>query len=133
MEELKITDYGLDGFGIGHIENKTFFVRNGIVGETVTVEPYETQNNLVFCNIKEITKASNLKVVPPCKYYQICGGCNLQHMKYAEQLNYKKIQVNNSLKKFLKFDIKINDCIGGPEYHYRNKISIAVREENGKN
>jgi len=133
MEEIKITDYGLNGFGIGHIDDKTYFVRNGIVGEIVAVEPYLKQGNLVFCNIQEIKKASNFRVVPPCKYYQICGGCNLQHLEYLEQLNYKKIQVTNSLKKFLKFDIKINDCIGSTDYHYRNKISLAVREENGTN
>ena len=121
-EKLTITDYGMDGVGIAHSQ-RTHFLKNAILGEEVEIVGNKT---------KVVTSSPN-RVKPFCPYFETCGGCNLQHMNEAEQQNYKTIYVKNCLNKYKvnynkKFDYKKNNNL-----YYRNKISFAVREENGEN
>ena len=58
----------------------------------------------------------------PCRVYKKCGGCQLQNMRYSEQLAYKQNKVNRFLKKFAKPLPIIG--MDNP-YHYRNKVQAA--------
>lgn len=57
-----------------------------------------------------------------CPYSKKCGGCQLQNMDYARQLNYKQSKVVSLLGKFHR----VNKIIGmETPYHYRNKVQAA--------
>ncbi|HCA05215.1 MAG TPA: 23S rRNA (uracil(1939)-C(5))-methyltransferase RlmD [Ruminococcaceae bacterium] len=65
-----------------------------------------------------------------CPVYKKCGGCQLQNMTYAEQLEFKQNKVDRYLKKFQK-----PLPIAGMDnpYHYRNKVQAAFyTSRNGK-
>lgn len=121
-EIVRITDYGMDGVGIAHGKH-TYFLPDTILGETVEIS---------FDNTT-IKIPSKNRIKPVCSYYFECGGCNLQCMNDAEQQNYKTTYVKNCLKKY-----KVDFC-GKVDYfadntkNYRNKISFALREVDGKN
>ncbi len=58
----------------------------------------------------------------PCPLAKKCGGCQLQHMPYAEQLNYKQRKVTALLGRYHR----VLPIIGMQEpYHYRNKVQAA--------
>ena len=121
-ERLIIEDYGMDGVGIAH-GAKTYFLPNTLLGEEVEVEN----------GVCKIIKKSVNRTQPICPYYYECGGCNLQCFNKVEQQVYKTKHVQNCLHKFkINFNKKIN-YVNGEQTYYRNKISFAVREENGKN
>ena len=58
----------------------------------------------------------------PCPVYKKCGGCQLQNMRYSEQLAFKQNKVNRYLKKFAKPLPIIGMDV---PYHYRNKVQAA--------
>ncbi len=66
-----------------------------------------------------------------CPHGATCGGCGLQHLSYAEQLAYKKKNVEDLIKNIVKINIPVNSVLGMDEpYHYRNKVQVTVTSGN---
>lgn len=135
MEEihLKIDDLDMLGRGIAHCDGKAFFVNNALINETIIAKPLFTKNNIVFCDNIEILKESEDRVTPPCPYYNLCGGCDLQHLKYSKTLEFKKNQLITTFKKVAKIDIsdlniELIECKN--QYHYRNKVALKIDYKN---
>ena len=59
---------------------------------------------------------------PPCPLAKKCGGCQLQHMPYAQQLQYKQDKVNALLGRYHRVS---PICGMSNPYHYRNKVQAA--------
>jgi 23S rRNA (uracil1939-C5)-methyltransferase len=77
----------------------------------------------------QVLKASSERVVPPCPVAGICGGCNWQHISYAEQLVVKRDLVRESLRKFSGFDVsgedRVQPVVASPRpFRYRNRIQL---------
>lgn len=51
-----------------------------------------------------MSKDINNNVKPPCKYYDRCGGCQLQHLSNEAQNVYKQKFVEELLGKFAKVE-----------------------------
>lgn len=128
--ELEILDNGMDGEGIAKQQGKVFFVEGAISGEVVEVLPY--QENKSFCKAKllQVVRESKFRVLPKCKYYDICGGCSLQHMCNEYQIKIKTNNIKSLLKKS-NLDISVNDCIKSEkQFGYRNKITLYYKNGN---
>ena len=97
--QLEILQNGMNGEGIAKKDGKVFFVPNAVSGDIIKAKI--VKENKSFCNaeIDEIIKISEHRCLPECQYYGKCGGCNLQHIKYHEQL---KIKTQNVQKLFDK-------------------------------
>lgn len=69
-----------------------------------------------------------------CPYFGRCGGCQLMQLKYEEQLEFKRQRVIKALEHFGNFkDPDVSACVASPnELHYRNKVLLPVKEENGE-
>lgn len=61
--------------------------------------------------------------VPLCKYFNECGGCNLQHIDYSLQLENKAKVVQRSIK---FSDVKI---FSDKEYEYRNRMDFIFHKK----
>ncbi len=130
---VKIIDYGYNGEGIAKINGFTVFVPFTIVGETVDIVIILVKSDYAIGKVLKIIEGSSKRVTPPCPYYKKCGGCQLQHMEYAEQLVYKQNFVKNCLKKYAELDFTVQKVIASPkEYGYRNKFSFPISEIDGK-
>ena len=126
--KTKIFDYGMNGEGIGKIENKIVLVPNALIDELVEVEIVEDNKNYFTANLKSIVEISSNRQHPPCPYYNECGGCNLQHMNYAEQLKFKTNHIQKTIKKITGLELKVNNTIDcSNEFNYRNKMSFSVQ------
>ncbi|MGN1399799.1 MAG: 23S rRNA (uracil(1939)-C(5))-methyltransferase RlmD [Erysipelotrichaceae bacterium] len=57
-----------------------------------------------------------------CRVADICGGCQLQHLDYQAQLEYKQ----NKMERLFGKMKKVEPIIGCENpYHYRNKVQMA--------
>jgi len=99
----KITALNSIGFGIGVSDNSATIVEvpYTIPQEVVEFEKHSYRNKSSFV-LSKILKTSDHRVVPPCKYFAICGGCSLQHLKPDYYLQYK---LDTLRQLFVKHDI----------------------------
>lgn len=130
--EIDITDMGINGEGIGHIDIYTVFVPLAIIGERVQVKALKVDKSIIFAKLISLISKSPDRVEPPCKYYPVCGGCDLMHIGYDAQLNFKKASLKNTLSKMIKTDFEVNDVIPSiPNLGYRNKVQLPFGTSNG--
>ena len=124
--ELEITDTDYEGFGIAHYEGYTIFVSNALETEVVRALILKVGKNIAFAKTLDIIKYSKERMIPPCPYYAKCGGCDMMHMSYQEELRVKGKCFKKTLEKMLG-KVKVNPVVGAKSpFYYRNKIQLPV-------
>lgn len=127
--EININRLGINGEGIGYLNNKVVFVDGVIPGEKVIIKLVEEQKNFFKGKLIEILVASDKRDKPLCPYYDDCGGCQLQHITYDDQLMFKKNLIIQALNKYAKIDYKISilntEGMDNP-YNYRNRAQMPL-------
>lgn len=126
---MKIEKLDHYGRGICFIDGKICFVKNGLEDELCEVEIIKENKKFIEAEAKQIKNFNNCRENPKCKYYNICGGCSIMHMKNDYQTKFKLEKVENILRKFLKKDISIDKIYHLNNYNYRNKTVLHVNKE----
>lgn len=117
-----------EGKGIVKINEKEVHVPNLITGEIATVEVVR-KGNYVTAKVINIKEKSKHRVVPECPHFYQCGGCQIQHLSYEGQTEFKQKSVENLLKQYNK----VNEIITmTPPYFYRNKIHSTLAYDKNK-
>lgn len=127
--QYKIEKLDNFGRGISHINNKIVFISNALEDEVVDATTTYSNKKFDEAKVNEIIEGSRMRIKPICPYFDICGGCNLLHMNYDDQLKFKYNKVKDIIFKYLKEDIKVNDVIYSNQFNYRNKASFEVKEK----
>ena len=127
--KIEITNLGMNGEGVGNCEGKIIFVNNALPDETVECEIVKNHDNYAIAKLLNIIVSSPNRVEPYCPYYSICGGCELQHMNYKTQLEFKQTLVSNTLKKVGNIPCQVSPTIEcDSQFNYRNKITFSCIE-----
>jgi 23S rRNA (uracil-5-)-methyltransferase RumA len=133
---LTIKRLGINGEGVGYFKKQVVFVPGALPGEEVVVEATKIHPKFAEAKIKKIRHKSPHRVQPLCPVYEQCGGCQLQHLKYDQQLKEKRDIVIQSLERHTKLPVEtldIRETIGMENpWGYRNKSSFQVGEKDGK-
>lgn len=88
------------GLCLAHDENgATVLVSGGIPGEDVDVSIRYRKGATTFAEVSRVLEPSPHRVTPPCPYVPACGGCQLQHVTYAHQLELKREIVLDALRR----------------------------------
>ena len=126
--EIKIDNLGMNGEGVGRIDGYTIFVSGALPGETVRIKVVKVERNYGFGKQLEVLIPSKDRVKPKCRFSGRCGGCQLQHMSYGLQLDFKKQMVKDALERIGGIDDPvIYDTIGMEDpWGYRNKMQFPV-------
>ncbi len=129
--EITIDDIGAEGEGIGKYQGYTLFVKDTVMGDIALVQVTKTGKSYGYARLVKLLKTSEFRAEPRCPIAAKCGGCQLQHVDYQKQLEYKENKVRNCLTRIGGFtNIPIEPIIGMEEpYYYRNKSQFPV----GKN
>lgn len=123
--ETKIFDYGMNGEGVAKIDGKIVLIDNALQDEVVDISIANNKNNFAYGKINKIVACSKERVSPKCPYFTECGGCDLQHMSYVEQLKFKKILIKKTIKKICSLDVDVNNAVEcSQNFGYRNKVSF---------
>ena len=131
---MTIDNMGYEGEGVGKIDNFTVFVAGAVIGEKVKIKIVKISKNFAFGKLLEIIEASPSRIEPVCSIYKSCGGCNIQHLDYKAQLDFKTnrvIQVINRIGKLEEVIIHPTLGMESP-YNYRNKVQLPVSNKNGE-
>ncbi len=114
--------------GIVRIGDRICFVPYAILGEKIKFKVLKVTKNLAFCKLLEVLAPAEERVRPKCSVYEKCGGCQLQHLRYKEQLKLKSNLVADCIKKIAGIDVVVPLTVRSTyEYEYRNKLQLPVR------
>jgi len=128
MYDVLIDRLDHQGRGIGYINNKIVFVKNALPGENVKVKVTRENKKFYEGVVIEYYSKSSDRVEVECPYYKFCGGCDIMHMSYNFQHDFKFNKVKDIIKKFVHEDIKINEVSYDELFYYRNKATFHVKE-----
>lgn len=117
-----------DGRGIGRWQGRTVFVDGALAGERVMARVLKARSKLIETRVDRVIEASAERVAPACRHADLCGGCSLQHMPHATQLQVKQQALAQQLEHFAGVTPQQwMPALLGPEYGYRQRSRLAVR------
>ncbi len=124
--EIKIDKLVYGGEGLGFIDGKACFVEGALPGEKVLARITSSKKNFCKSKLLEVLDASPHRLTPPCPYIGQCGGCQYQHLTYAEELRWKENQVRESFVQALKLDPALIEPLpfSPREYGYRQSVTL---------
>ena len=124
-----------DGNGVAHIDGLAVFVPRTVGGDKVKVKIESVKKRFAVGEATKIIEPSPNRCVSDCALYGECGGCQLRHAEYGEQLRIKKSIVENAMRRLGGFkDFTLEETVGmeNPS-RYRNKMIFPVGKKNGEN
>src|SRR5690554_6934747 len=110
--ELQTDRLNHDGEGVGRYNGFTIFVPDAAPGDQLIARVISVQKNYARALIEKMLKPSPVRIEPPCEHYAACGGCQLQHINYDEQLQLKQNHVQDALKRIAHIDVPVHPTIG---------------------
>ncbi len=140
FQELEVTidRLGYRGEGVARFEGFTIFVEQALPGERVLAKVTKVEKSYAQATLLRIFEPSSLRQLPPCPVFEVCGGCQLQHVSYAKQLEWKRQTVLDALVRIGHFSLDEVESIVSATYgmddpwRYRNKVTVAVAKKGAK-
>jgi 23S rRNA (uracil1939-C5)-methyltransferase len=127
-QEADVVDLAHDGRGVARIDGKTVFVDGALPGERVRLSVYKRRRTFDEALLVEILSASPDRVTPACAHFGICGGCSLQHLSPAAQLDAKQRQLLDNLERIGRVKPRhVLEPIRGPAFGYRRRARLGVK------
>lgn len=127
-QRLEIERLAGDGRGIAFHEGRTWFVSGALAGEAVEARVLGARGKVVDARLERVLQASPERREAPCRYYERCGGCNLQHLPHDGQLTLKQRLLAEQLQRVAGVQPEQWAApLVGPEFAYRRRARIAVR------
>lgn len=132
---VTIDDIGNDGEGIGKVDGFTLFIKDAIIGDTVEAKIIKSKKHYAYARLEKVLSPSPFRVQPLCAFHRQCGGCQIQAMDYAKQLEFKQNKVKNNLLRIGGFSEKeieqvMEPVVGMEEpFYYRNKAQYPVGQD----
>lgn len=124
-----ITDLSHEGNGVGRTpDGKVVFIHGALPGERVHYKLSRLRKDFAEGELTRVETASPDRVTPPCPHFGLCGGCSLQHLAPAAQVQFKQKQLLDALERIGKAKPKtVVAPLTGPVWGYRRRARLSVR------
>lgn len=126
INQVKIEKLDNQGKGIAYYDGQIMFVKDALPEELVSVKNINFKKKYYEAKVDEIIESSNERIAPKCPYYKTCGGCNIMHMSYNLQRDFKVKKIEDILKKFADIKTEVKFIENDKQLFYRNKITLKV-------
>lgn len=123
--KLIITNINSKAEGIASYKNINIYVAKTVVGDEVIAKIYDKREGYAKAKLLEITKASPMRINPPCLYYDKCGGCNMQHFNHNSYLDFKQNIADEIAVDLTKGSLK-SGRIFETGYNERRKLNLKI-------
>ncbi|TVP94189.1 MAG: 23S rRNA (uracil(1939)-C(5))-methyltransferase RlmD [Acholeplasmatales bacterium] len=128
---ITIRNLGINGEGIGYYKRQAVFVTGVFPPEEVVVRITDVKPNHAVAEVVRIKKKAFYRVKPFCPHFGMCGGCQIQHIAYDEQLRLKEDMLKQTFARYTALDVELLDFKSYPAEQttrgYRHKAQMPVR------
>ncbi|MBP3485521.1 MAG: class I SAM-dependent RNA methyltransferase, partial [Oscillospiraceae bacterium] len=122
-----VEGYSSEGLGIVKLSGAVVFVPRVLRGERIDLKITKVMKNAAVGEAVKVHQASPERAKPECPHFGVCGGCDLQHMSYQEELWAKRRRVQDALTRLGGADVEVEEILGAKDpLHYRNKSQYPV-------
>ena len=147
FENITITDVAAEGKALVRItipehdgtpeSQLVVFVPFCVPGDVVDLQITKKKHSYAEARVIRFRQYSDIRTVPPCQHFGICGGCKWQNLPYREQLKAKQKQVYDQLTRIGHLQLPtpgttdangttFHEILGSvKEYEYRNKLEFG--------
>ncbi len=127
-EEALINDLAHDGRGVTRIDGKTVFVADALPGETVRLVRNSFHATFDEARLEYVLTPSADRVAPQCVHFGLCGGCALQHLAPAKQLEFKQHQLFEAFERIGKVTPdSVLSPLQGDVWRYRRRARLGAK------
>ena len=116
-----------EGKCIAHVDEQVVFVPFVVPGDVVDLQVVKKKHRYCEARVVRFIKKSDVRVVPKCEHFGICGGCKWQNLPYEEQIKAKQKQVFDQLSRIGKVELpEFRPILGSvKQWEYRNKLEFG--------
>jgi 23S rRNA (uracil1939-C5)-methyltransferase len=134
---LQIEKIVYGGAGLAHEDEgaekgRAVFVPYTLPGEAVEAQVTTQASGYSEAALLRVIESSPERVAAGCPHFGECGGCQLQHGKYAGQLRIKRDILRETLERAGVADLPEIEVHAGEPWGYRNRIRLRVATIDGE-
>lgn len=133
---ITIKRLGINGEGIGYYRKKIIFIPGALPNEVVVAKIIKEYPHYIDAELVRIKEKSPDRVPYPKGVDPAIGGLELAHLSYEKQLEFKRDNVLEALRKYRPRGYnkyKVKKTIPAPsEWHYRNKAQYQIEQDHGQ-
>ncbi len=122
--DVRIRGLGAGGDGVATLpDGRAIFVPRTAVGDTATITIERHRRRWARGQLLAVVEPSPDRREAPCVRYAECGGCQLQHLTYAAQLEAKAVRIQDALSRIGGLEATLDHVHPSPlEFGYRSRI-----------
>lgn len=124
--ELTIEKLDHQGCGIAYQNKLPIFVEGVLPGEKALVQFTEQKSKFARAKKIKILQASSKRQEPFCPHYEQCGGCDLQHLSHADQVEHKQTTLAQLMGKFAAVEVTLEPTISPCDKGYRRRARVSL-------
>lgn len=138
FENVTITDVAAEGKSLvripvpahdGQPESQlVVFVPFCVPGDVVDLQIRRKKHSYAEAEVIRFRQYSEVRAVPMCRHFGVCGGCKWQNLPYPDQLRFKQRQVQDQLSRIGKIELpEFLPILGSVKTRdYRNKLDFGA-------
>ena len=127
--ELSVQSIAAGGDGVGRSEGLVVFVPRTAPGDIARVR-VRPAKRFARGRLESLMVPSPQRIEPPCKHYREddCGGCQIQHLVYAAQLEAKRGIVQDAITRIAKRAADASPTRASQrQWRYRTKLTLGMK------
>ncbi len=123
----KANDLTSSALAVFKVEDFPIFVKDSLPGEESEIIVTKLLRNYGFGRALKRFNDHPQRTKPICPLYPQCGGCQMMHMSYLYQLDFKHQRVVDSLKRNGDIKHPVDPILNADNpLYYRNKVMVPV-------
>lgn len=132
--EVQVRAVASGGDGVAELpDGKVVFVPRTAPGDRALVTVQERHSSWARATVDRLLEGGERRVPPPCPLFDRCGGCQIQHLAYDAQLEWKGRFVVDALERIGKLsDVPEPEVVPSPRTEgYRTRMTFTLRRLRG--
>lgn len=130
IDRLRIDSLAYGGNGVGRHEGKAIFVPYSAPGDLLNCRVTRSKKRYAEAELTDLVEPSVLRRPSPCPVFGRCGGCQWQHLPYAQQGEWKARIFRETLVRHCAIPAEkiLPLSLAPDEWGYRSRVQFKCRQ-----